>query len=304
MDNSDGARRAGRHLHRLLADLGSPARRRWEHRAVRRGRGPVNRSAVQQVLAEYLWDSGEHPDTDQELPRRLKDRVGRALSGRELSPRTLGWFVRAFELTDEQAEKLWRLLAGTRPAGRTATRRPGPGALGTAGHRTVAVHELHVVGADGLPAEHRTFQVVKALRDGVTHYRYRFDTDAASVVVKRGGTAGPVVELEDGLFAVDIAFHRPLHRGETASLEYLTCFDYRRAPPPELRRAMQRKVDSFELRVQFHPRKLPQAVTWAEWAGLTGPVTAERPVALDGDCATHTYLRGVGNTVVGYRWVW
>jgi hypothetical protein len=67
-----------------------PYRRRWqEHPAAHRHRGPeIHQGVVCQVIAEYLWDNGEELEDDHELPRRLKDPVSRALSGKILSPRT------------------------------------------------------------------------------------------------------------------------------------------------------------------------------------------------------------------------
>ncbi|WP_410566122.1 hypothetical protein [Amycolatopsis sp. cmx-4-61] len=46
-------------------------------------------------------------------------------------------------------------------------------------------------GADGLPVHHRTRHVVVRAIDELRCCCYRFDTDAASVEVVRGGTAGP-----------------------------------------------------------------------------------------------------------------
>jgi hypothetical protein len=56
-------------------------------------------------------------------------------------------------------------------------------------HRTVSLHELHVVGPHGLPLQHRTVQVVRALQRGLASYTFRFDRREASVRVLRGATA-------------------------------------------------------------------------------------------------------------------
>ena len=56
----------------------------------------------------------------------------------------------------------------------------------TIDHRTVSLHELHVIGPDGLPARHRTIHVIRALRDGLESYTFRFDRREATVHAVRG----------------------------------------------------------------------------------------------------------------------
>ncbi|MFG2233638.1 hypothetical protein ACGFNX_27230 [Streptomyces sp. NPDC048723] len=69
------------HLLRRLLTGRAAYRTRWEQQELRRSPGPVSSSAVARVLALHLWDSGERPGTEQDLARRLKDRVHRALGG-------------------------------------------------------------------------------------------------------------------------------------------------------------------------------------------------------------------------------
>ena len=92
--------------HHLLTDLS--CRRKWQSRAARTRRGTLNQAAVAQVLAEWLWDHGEEHESDVLLPRRLKDRVSRALSPAEgPSPRSLSLFIQAFEIPAPVADRLW-----------------------------------------------------------------------------------------------------------------------------------------------------------------------------------------------------
>lgn len=63
-----------------------------------------------EVLAEWLWDSGEAPDSDTRLPRKLKDRVSRALAGQYIAPQTLRMFIEAFDLAPDLSDELWDLL--------------------------------------------------------------------------------------------------------------------------------------------------------------------------------------------------
>ena len=98
---------AARHLCALLAAPG-PYRTRWLRHVTRTTPGRVNQAAVARVLAEWLWQHGEHPDGDL-LPRALRDRVSRALGGRSLSAPTLRLFVAAFAMSAADEAVLWEL---------------------------------------------------------------------------------------------------------------------------------------------------------------------------------------------------
>lgn len=84
----------------------------WETRIARLGKSALNEAAIARVLAEHLWDVGERPDTDVELPRRLRDRVSRALDGSVLSAETLRWFIAAFKIDPRSAAHLQHLRTG------------------------------------------------------------------------------------------------------------------------------------------------------------------------------------------------
>lgn len=89
----------------LLTDL--RCRRRWLRHARRSGAQQPNQAGVAWVLALELWDRGEVPESRRALPRSLKDRTSRALSGRLVSASTLALFVDAFDLTEEQERELY-----------------------------------------------------------------------------------------------------------------------------------------------------------------------------------------------------
>lgn len=94
---------SGQRIHTLLRD--DPTyRRQWERHAVHHRGSAVHQGAVALVLAQHLWDTGQAPDSDRQLPRRLKDLVSRALSGRVLSARTLELFIDAFTMGPHAAE--------------------------------------------------------------------------------------------------------------------------------------------------------------------------------------------------------
>ena len=280
------------YLAELLRD--EPYRADWLVYARRPRPGQISQAAVAQVVANYLWDTGLADEHDRNLPRELKDRIGRALRGEVLTPETLSWLIHAFGLDEDETAELW-----ARYGAAIAER---PDAHDEPGYRTISLHEFHYLGEDGLPERHRTVHVVKALRDGVTSYPYLFDTATAEVTVERGGTAGPVCPREDGLHGVDIQFHHPLRLGQTASFEYQTLFRYRAPPPPEFRREARGLIENMELRVQFHPRKLPRGVCWAQWAGRAGPIIQREHVTLDPDHAVQRYVTSVRGKVLGFVW--
>ena len=282
----------GRYLGELLAS--EPYRQRWLAYAKRTRGRQVNSAAVAEVLTLYLWDAGLRSEQQTELPRQLKDRVSRALRGEIVSAETLSWFTHAFGIDRAEETELWRLFGEA-----VVEEEPEAGRQ----HRTVSLHELHYVGADGLPEHHETTQVIKALVDGLDHYTYIFDTNEAEVSVVRGGTAGPLYDFSDGLFAVDVAFHHPLTRGEVGALTYITRFHYREAPEPAFRRQARRLVENLELRVAFHPQRLPERVWWTEWQGLTWEQgEPPEPQVLDADHAVQRYLTSVREKTVGFVW--
>ena len=100
-------------------------------------------------------NSGEEPEDKHDLPR-------------------------AFDLSDLHAAELWALRSGGDSA-RLAVVRPTKDlperSTCPPRYETIALHEFHTIGPDGLPAQHRTIHVIRAL-DDLTSYSYRFGTDA------------------------------------------------------------------------------------------------------------------------------
>lgn len=274
----------------------------WQARIGRRQAHALHQSGVCQVIAEYLWANGLHPIDDEALPRKLKDRVHRALAGSSLSLATLRWFTEAFAMTPTDTATLLA-LAGCPASGDAVFGGGvvGAGVLPPRLHRTVSLRELHRVGPDGLPESHRTVHVIRA-EEYLDRYPYIFDTDAASVRVACGGRCGEPYALEDGLFAVDILLTEPLRPGQTAAMECETTFWYRTPPPPEFRRAAVGRLDDVDLRVQFHQLRLPRRVWWSEWPALDADPSLSEPVGLDAEKSVHRRLPVIERNVVGFRW--
>jgi hypothetical protein len=174
------------------------------------------------------------------------------------------------------------------------------------GHRTLSVHEWHRVGPDGLPVSHRTVLVLRALRDGLTGYTYRFDRREATVRAVRGARVGVPATDEDGFTVVELVFPQPLAAGETASFEFETVFAWRSVPPPQVRRAARLPVQHVEIRVEFSPERLPAELHWGVWDGY-GPdarLRAAERVPLDADHAAHRFMEELHGHTVGFTWTW
>lgn len=294
------------YLHHLLERPGV-YRSAWARRAERRVAAGINQAAVAQVLAEYLWDSGEVDEHDIHLPRRLKDQVSRAFAGKVLPARVLRLFIDAFDITDTDAQALWSRLLGNaggalsivRP---NAERAPQPPSRG---YQVIMLHDFHRVGADHVPVEHRTLQGIRAT-ERLERYRFAFDTSAAAVEVIHGGVASPVYRTEHtGLYAVDILLRHPLEPGETASLEYRTVFAYPEPPEPIMRRVALRRMNNVEINVQFDPHAHPGHVSWCVWEDqFADEPLSTTPVALDEDGRVHRFLEVLEGYGAGFAWEW
>jgi hypothetical protein len=311
-----GREAAGRYLRELLLRPGR-YRQLWESHAQRARPGAINHLAVADVLAQHLWESpraGGHSDV---LPHQLKDTVGRALSGKVLSRATLSLFVDAFGFSGQEQERLWRLwrgtgritvLAGPR-AMRSGAAAQVAGVLGPRRHQTVSLHDHVYADAEGRLARTRTLQVVEALADGLDAIPYLYDTNAVTLELGQGcaGVPGPVRRIGN-LYGTDIHLARSLGLGETITLEYWTSYHYDRDPadPDErqYRRAVMNTLENFDMRIQFHPDQLPDAVWWAVWDGVEGQVLEEEQVTPDSQHSVHRYLRSLERSVVGFHWRW
>jgi hypothetical protein len=308
---SPGASDAGRYLALLLARR--PYRQRWDKpQYVRRGRrDQLHHTAIAQVVADYLQASpreGRPEDRDVE-PGQLLSLISNALNGVRLSHETVQVFIAAFEISREDAERVWQIHGGAATV-RMLTDPPvvpaeTAAALLSDRHRTHSVHDHHYLGADGLPYKHETLQVIEAAVAGLDRYAYAFDTDALTVEVLLGGRlTGPLYHAKAGIYAVDILLDRALGLGERHTLKYQTTFRYRTRPEPEFRRAMSVRVEDADLKVTFHRMRRPKAVWWAQWDSLTGEIVDKEEVELDDYQTASRYLSGVENVIAGFTWLW
>ncbi len=319
---ADGGAReaAAAYLRQLLLRPGR-FRSIWEQYAERSRPGHINQLAVAEVLARHLWEYPRRSGDADVLPRQLKDTASRALSGKLLSKAALRLFIDAFDLPQFEQDQLWKLwqgaartrvLSGPRSL-RGPARQELETAIGPAQHRTLSVHDHHYVGADGLPLRTRTLQVVEAITDQVQRIPYLYDTSALSIDLVQGctGLGSRFREVTSGVYATDLLLARTLGYGDTATLEYITTFSYQKVAPAaltgefaEYRRAVRRRMENVDIRVEFDPHRLPAAVWWASWDGIDGAVDQQERVDLDAQHSAHHFLQSLENAVVGFHWEW
>jgi hypothetical protein len=280
---------------RLLFVRPGELRTAWEKHAVAPQPGEVDPAAIAAVINSE--STGEPVAVDV---------VRAAVDGTALTAQTLERFIEAFDLGPRLATRLRGLLRGSDSV-RVITgsavsgfRVPGP-----LRHETLAVHELHTLGADGLPAEHQTIQVIKSTVDTLETYPYRFDTDQLVVEVVRGGRVGDMYRFNESIYGVDIVLDRPLGRGETTLMHYRLTFGYRTPPPTEFRRAVLGTMRDVTLWVQFHPEKVPARVWQARWDRLDGSrAVEEQLVELDGELSAQARYDHVEDSILGFHWSW
>jgi len=296
MAGDDRVRQTCAYLRMLLLRPGE-YRAAWERFSEATPPEEIDYRAVGHVLAQANGDGAVVPEAA----------ARRALEGDALEPETLASFVSAFRLRPRHAERLGGLMRGS-PAVRVINGDLRPPdrlrrADDTARHETLSLHELHVLGPDGKPAEHQTIQLIRSTVDGLESLPYRFDTDELVVEVVRGGEVGDVYRASDTLFAVDLRLTRPLDRGETALVHMRMNFLYRTSPPPEFRRGLLGSTRDLTLWVSFHPDRLPKHVWQARWDALDHAQIVEREaVELDNERSVHSRFDVVERAVVGFYW--
>jgi hypothetical protein len=286
-------------------------RRTWRARMDRTPTGEVQQSAVARVIAEHLWETGQAEDQDDALPRRLKDTVARALSGRHLSPRTLRLFTDAFEMRPVHRTLLWAYLereAGRDDAAAQRRRVRAPGDApddGPQAWESVSLHAVHAVDVRGR-VRHRVAHVVRALQP-VAAISLGLSPASATVAARQGAVVGPEVD-RPGPGGLVLQLLTPLAAGETAVLEY----DVVPAGDPVVTQARTllfapSPAGTVVVQIRFDPARLPREVWWWEDTGHDqdgdGP-PAPTPMALGPDCSAHRVLTGGRTGTVGFSWSW
>jgi hypothetical protein len=301
-----GVAQTAAYLRMLLLRPGE-YRGRWERRTTRPDPGGIDVPAVADVLGAL---TGSDPAVGNSAVGNSADTVRRALDGTELDAPLLGRFIDAFGFDGRDAARLRELLRGSDSVRVITGEARGMSSEylreGPPRHETLALHELHILGPDGSPAEHQTIQVVQSTVDGLEGYPYRFDTDELAVEVIRGGRVGDrIYRVNEALYAVDILLSRPLAAGEATLTQVRTTFFYKNPPAPEFRRGVLRRTDDVTLWVKFHPRRVPARVWLARWDGIDHARVVDRQlIELDDDLAVHSRFGPIERAVVGFHWEW
>lgn len=280
-------------------------RRLWRAQMERTPVSDVQQSAVARVLAEHLWETGEVDEADDRLPRRLKDTVGRALAGRNISPRTLRLFVEAFAMSQAHQTVLWDSLERdlATPSAPPA-RLPGrstPDEDRDGDWEITLLHERLTITPHGRLARRRVVKVVRAL-EPLTRLRLPVARGEENVMVRHG--AAPVTAgTGSGSRSVDLHLPRPLAAGGTALLEY-DVVPLNGATVTEVRTCLERATatSTVILHVRFHPDRLPREVWWC-----SSPVEAEevrQPTRLGPHHDLERVLTGAHAGTVGFSWLW
>jgi hypothetical protein len=312
-----GQRAAGEYLRQLLLKPG-PYRDAWQCRVARPRDGVINQLAVAEIIAAHQDEARSRPGQSLMLPYQVRDVVSGGLFGGHLTAETLQVFIAAFGFTEEESRRLHRLLAGSNRISVLSGTSALPmgcvyevdAAIGQRNHHTVALHDHVWVSADGRIDRARTMQVIEAGAQGVDRISFVHDTNVLTLEIGQGlkELVGGVRRIDRDVFAAEILLARTLDLGETLTLEYWLSYRYPGDPADpgerEYRRGGLRQVDNLDMRIEFHPDKLPSRIRWAHWDGGHGSVLECEEVSLDAQHSVHRYLRSLEKTVVGFDWEW
>jgi hypothetical protein len=313
----DGRRAASEYLQQLLLKPGS-YRQSWERYVSRERRGTINQLAVAEVIARHLWSAPRGPGDADITSHQLKDTVSRALTGRLLSRPALSLFIEAFGFSEHEAGRLWRLWNGSATISVISGSHAVPSqaelevtqVLGPRQHQTLSLHDHVFVGIDRRIDRARTMQVIEATAQGVDRIPFLCDTNVLTIEVGQGckELTGEIRQIGSEVFATEILLARTLDVGETTTLEYWITYRFPGNADDqaerEYRRAVMRQVENLDMRVEFHPDRLPARVWWAHWDGVEGGVLQQEGVTLDSQYSAHRYLRSLEKTVAGFYWHW
>jgi hypothetical protein len=311
-----GQRAAGEYLRQLLLKPG-PYRDAWQSHVARPHDGVINQLAVAEVIARQNAARG-HSGARQMPPYQVRDVVSEALFGGRLTAATLQTFIDAFGFSDEESQRLRRLLAGSSrisvmsgtQAVPTFAEQDLDAAIGPRRHLTLSMHDHVWVGSDGRIDRGRHLQVIEANAQGVDRIPFICDTNVLTLEVGQGckELTGEVRRIGPDVFAAQILLARTLGLGETLTFEYRLSYrfpgDPRDPAEREYRRGVLRQLDNLDVRIEFHPDKLPERVWWAQWDGSDGHVLEREAVELDSQQSAHRYVRSLEKTVVGFYWEW
>lgn len=308
---------AAEYLRELLLKPG-PYRESWHRHVVRPRKDVINQLAVAEAIAAHQPSGHGRGGESPMLTYQLREVVSGALFGGQLNTETLELFIAAFRFSEDDAGRLRRLLAGSSRINVMSGTSAVPviaahevdAAIGRRKHQTLSLHDHVWLTADGRIDRVRTMQVIEAIAPAVDRIPILCDTNVLTLEVGQGckELAGPVRRIGADVFATDILLARTLDTGETLTLEYWHSYRYSGdrgdRVEQQYRRGVLRRADNLDMRVEFHPDKLPARVWWAHWDGADDTIVDEEEVTLDIQHSAHRYVRSIEKTVVGFYWQW
>jgi hypothetical protein len=300
----DGSVEATRVLRDLLAAKPN-YRKRWQQHAHRRRTEEVSQAAVAQVLALYLWDSGERDDADTDLARSLRHRVRRAFSGEQLTGETLTWFVEAFEMTRDDEQRLWHAFSGggVHAGGISHTLTTPQAFIKPQLHRTVSLFERYEFDEHHTLVSRHTLHVIRAVEADLQCYPFVHEALASRVEVVAGGELGPEHTYGASVLS-EILLPKVLKKGDATALEYRT-FYVPNCCPSEVRRVVRGRCENLDFAVQFSQSAIPASVTFCIWTDPhTGLPASTEEAELDMNGFAHRFVPFAEQAVLGFSWDW
>lgn len=313
----EGQRAAAEYLRQLLLKPGR-YRQGWQAQVARPRDDVINQMAVAEVIVRQLRSMPGRPGDTQMMPYQMRETVAGALAGQQLSMQTLQLFIDAFGFSEDEAGRLRRLWSGSVTISVMSGTHAVPSraeqdvdaAIGPRRHHTLSLHDHIWVTGDARIDRARTMQVIEANAQGVDRVPFLCDNNVLTLEVGQGCKElnGEIRQIGAEVFATEILLARTLDLGETLTLEYWLSYRYPGDPNDpaerEYRRAVMRQVDNLDMRIEFHPDRLPNRVWWAHWDGIEGGIRGQELVTLDSQNSAHRFLRSLDRTVVGFHWSW
>jgi hypothetical protein len=303
-----GTRTTARLLRQLLLQR-EEYRDLWQRHQQRRSPADVlSKRAVAKVIADHLVESGILSEAEEDPERKLKDRIGRALDGKVLSPATLTLFIDAFEMTQEDGNTLREALLNTtivRDAPLADTLRVPQRLPVAQRHRTIMLFERRIIDATGCAVSHHSAHTIVAYEDGVDRYPCFLPPRMSAIAMVHGGRIPTSLDATASTSVMEITLPASLHVGESTSFEYRQDFHHAGVLDTEYRRVAHARTHNVDIIVQFHPQRLPRQVWWAAWDDYRdGTVLHQEPVTLDAEHRAHRFVPYMENAAAGFRWVW
>jgi hypothetical protein len=307
MTSQDQAHAVARLLRELLLRPRYAAA--WRHRQKHVHAGALHQEAIASVIADYLTETNKWSKSGHNLTSRsLKDPVSRALRGEVISAQTLEWFIGAFGMTPEDAQR----LRNARNGNLASAGIPVVNTLRSAQelpilqrHRSIVVFEHRILGPDGAPVRHHASRAIIAQKDTVSCYPCRQFPDASEVIMLDGGSITAQHEPAGSSPILEMTLTSPLPVREVRSLKYQANFGPDASVETEYRQVAHARTSNLDIVVEFHHKRLPRRVWWAVWDDYRdGPPLAEQPVNLDPEGCVSRRLPYLENAAAGFRWEW